>query len=101
MTSCELNLQRARRFMGRRATAPPAPEIKSGFKKCTRPFSSDPSRNASHEARRDACTTYLDARLPPILDLAACPPPAKAAAQRRIASTLARRPAKIIIRARI
>ena len=35
------------------------------------------------------------------LSLAACPPPAKGRSQRRIAATLARKPAKNIIRARI
>jgi len=48
--------------MGRNNRAPAAAEADQiGFQKITRRFWSDPSRKASHEARRDACGSYIDA----------------------------------------
>ena len=100
MKSCEPNSS-ARRFMDVSATAPPAPEIKSGFefrRVCFRQIPPGTRLMKPAETRAGPISTPLSSGF---LPLAACPPPAKGRSQRRIAPSLARKPAKNIIRARI
>jgi hypothetical protein len=61
MKSCTANGS-AQRFMGRNQSRAGAGHSAGqiGFQKITRRFSSDPSRNASNEARRDACKTCFE-----------------------------------------
>ena len=74
MKSCTANGS-AQRFMSASATTAKPPRDQIGFLKSPVVFSFDPSRKASHKARRYACKTYFEG---PILDSLGRQPPPRA-----------------------